>query len=106
MMATRRGKAAQAAAEGISREQSVAAAFERMHAAPEQRLSLLERIKADFARIRAENAATEAAMPAPAQAYLTLRVGQRCCGSSAPVRHGEFEPLGGHISKTVAFEIR
>jgi hypothetical protein len=65
--ATRRGKAAQAQAEGISREESVAAAFERMHAAPEKRLSLLQRIKADFARIRAENAAAEAEMPAPAQ---------------------------------------
>jgi hypothetical protein len=61
MMATRRGKAAQAAAEGISREASVAAAFERMHAAPGERLGLLERIKREYFRVRAENAAAEAA---------------------------------------------
>jgi ADP-Ribosyltransferase in polyvalent proteins len=60
--ATRRGKAAQARAEGISREESVAAAFERMHAAPGERLGLLERIKREYARVRAENAAAEAAV--------------------------------------------
>jgi hypothetical protein len=39
----------------------VAAAFERMHAAPGERLGLLERIKREYFRIRAENAAAEAA---------------------------------------------
>lgn len=65
--ATRRGKAAQAQAEGISREESVAAAFERMHAAPGERLALLERIKREYTRIRAQNVAAEAAAPAPQQ---------------------------------------
>jgi hypothetical protein len=44
----------------VSREESVAAAFERMHAAPGERLGLLERIKREYGRVRAENVAAEA----------------------------------------------
>lgn len=74
--ATRRGKAAQAQVEGISREASVEAAFERMHAAPGERLGLLERIKREYTRIRAQNVATEAAAPAPQQIDPTEKLNQ------------------------------
>jgi hypothetical protein len=72
--AGRRGKAAQARAEGISREESVAAAFERMHAVPAERLALLERIKGEYQRVRAQNVAAEAGVVAPAPVNPTAEI--------------------------------
>ena len=74
--ASRRSKRAQARVEGVSREESIAAAFERIHAEPKARLSLLERIKSEYERVRAENAAAEAGVVAPAPVEPTAQIAQ------------------------------
>lgn len=58
--ATRRSKFEQAKAAGVSKEESVAAAFERLHAEPEKRLNLFEKIRKTFEQVSTRHRAAEA----------------------------------------------
>ena len=53
--ATRRAKFEGAKREGASKEETVAAAFEAMHAEPEKRLQLLKKIKVAFEKVSAKH---------------------------------------------------